>query len=230
MYTLDPFSFRISFASYPNKAVFVGKAFKGREVCKLVRKLLKICHGWLDPHSQGMYGFYGDDLKLKQPVLMREFPRLCNSLKVSLGGNATHPVAQPDCDKMVADLSREAVDDLYEYAKRNLLWLNVYIKDSFATRIVRDERMTITSFVANVGGLLGLCMGFSLVSVAEMIYFCIKQKLFGCWNMIVKRCLARSRRWPQPNGQTPPPPPLTPGVSLKDNGGNRLSYEDFGSF
>ena len=50
--------------------------------------------------------------------------------------------------------------DLYVYAKKNLLWLNVYVKDSFATRIVRDERMTVTSFVANVGGLLGLCMGF----------------------------------------------------------------------
>ena len=44
--------------------------------------------------------------------------------------------------------------------RKNLLWLNVYVKDSFATRIVRDERMTVTSFVANVGGLLGLCMGF----------------------------------------------------------------------
>ena len=53
------------------------------------------------------------------------------------------------------------------------------MKDSFATKIVRDEKVTITSFVANVGGLLGLCMGFSLVSVVEMVYFCIKEKLFG---------------------------------------------------
>ncbi len=37
--------------------------------------------------------------------------------------------------------------------------------------------MTRTSFVANVGGLLGLCMGFSLVSVAEIMYFCIKRHL-----------------------------------------------------
>ena len=56
---------------------------------------------------------------------------------------------------------------LYDYAKRNLLWLNVYVKDSFSTQIVRDEKMTRTSFVANVGGLLGLCMGFSLVSWGE---------------------------------------------------------------
>jgi hypothetical protein len=58
---------------------------------------------------------------------------------------------------------QKATQMLYQYAKDNLLWLNVYVKDSFATHIVRDERMTRTSFVANVGGLLGLCMGFSLV-------------------------------------------------------------------
>ena len=39
--------------------------------------------------------------------------------------------------------------------------------------------MTRTSFVANVGGLLGLCMGFSLVSVAEILYFCIKRNTTG---------------------------------------------------
>lgn len=58
------------------------------------------------------------------------------------------------------------------------------IKDSFATKIVRDEKVPITSFIANVGGLLGLCMGFSLVSVVEMVYFCIKEKIFGIINAI----------------------------------------------
>ena len=57
-------------------------------------------------------------------------------------------------------------------------------KDSFATKIVRDEKVPITSFIANVGGLLGLCMGFSLVSVVEMVYFCIKEKIFGIINAI----------------------------------------------
>ena len=73
--------------------------------------------------------------------------------------------------------SRELFEILHKYAKENLLWLNVYVKDSFATRIIRDERMTRTSFVANVGGLLGLCMGFSLVSVAEILYFCLKRNV-----------------------------------------------------
>ena len=63
-------------------------------------------------------------------------------------------------------------------------------KDSFATKIVRDEKVPITSFIANVGGLLGLCMGFSLVSVVEMVYFCIKEKIFGIINAICGTYLA----------------------------------------
>ena len=54
----------------------------------------------------------------------------------------------------------------------SFLWMSTLImvvQDSFATHIVRDERMTRTSFVANVGGLLGLCMGFSLVKMKAKI-------------------------------------------------------------
>ena len=57
---------------------------------------------------------------------------------------------------------------------------------------MRDEKVTVTSFVANVGGLLGLCMGFSLVSVVEMIYFCIKEKLFGVIDAICGTSISKT--------------------------------------
>ena len=31
--------------------------------------------------------------------------------------------------------------------------------------------MTTTTFIANIGGMLGLCMGFSFVSLVEILYF-----------------------------------------------------------
>ena len=37
---------------------------------------------------------------------------------------------------------------------------------------MKDEKTTRTSFIANVGGLLGLCMGFSVVSIFEIMYHC----------------------------------------------------------
>ena len=76
---------------------------------------------------------------------------------------------------------------LYIYAKNNLVVLNIYIKvkvvtrklneniptaqSPVVTRIWRDEKMPIISFVAHAGGLLGLCMGFSLVSLFEIAYY-----------------------------------------------------------
>ena len=46
------------------------------------------------------------------------------------------------------------------------------------TRIKRDQKIPIIGFVANTGGLLGLCMGFSLVSAFEIVYHCM---MTVCW-------------------------------------------------
>jgi hypothetical protein len=167
---------RITLATYPNRAMFS----KRPEICSLVRKLLKICQGWVDPHAVGAYGQYGDELKIKKDVLLSMYPKVCDILCGIFGydSEVSEAISCADLRKSVttAENSVEVLEMLFKYAKENLLWLNVYIKDSFATRIIRDERMTRTSFVANVGGLLGLCMGFSLVSVAEILYFCLKRK------------------------------------------------------
>ena len=39
------------------------------------------------------------------------------------------------------------------------------------TKIKRDVAMTFTSYVANAGGLLGLCLGFSFISGIEIIFW-----------------------------------------------------------
>ena len=44
------------------------------------------------------------------------------------------------------------------------------LQDPVVTRIKRDQKIPIIGFVANTGGLLGLCMGFSLVSAFEIFY------------------------------------------------------------
>ncbi len=59
---------------------------------------------------------------------------------------------------------------LYKYAKTNFAVLRVFIKDPFYTLIKRDEQLTTISFLGNAGGLLGLCMGLSLVSIFEIFY------------------------------------------------------------
>ena len=39
------------------------------------------------------------------------------------------------------------------------------------TKFQRDTAMTWITWIANTGGLMGLCMGLSFVSIAEIIYY-----------------------------------------------------------
>jgi len=72
------------------------------------------------------------------------------------------------------------VDFLFEYAKHNLAILKVLIKDPFYTLIHRDEQTPLISSIGNTGGLLGLCMGVSLVSIFEIIFHCFNNLLSKC--------------------------------------------------
>ena len=69
---------------------------------------------------------------------------------------------------------------LSEYARENLVMFNIFIKDPYAKRFQKDEKITKTSYIANSGGLLGLCMGFSLISGAEILYHCF----FGIYSAL----------------------------------------------
>ena len=46
------------------------------------------------------------------------------------------------------------------------------IKESYTKRFRKTEKMSRISYIASSGGLLGLCMGFSFVSLAEIAYHC----------------------------------------------------------
>ncbi len=50
---------------------------------------------------------------------------------------------------------------------------NIFIKDPYAKRFKKDEKITKTAYIANSGGLLGLCMGFSFISGAEILFHSI---------------------------------------------------------
>jgi hypothetical protein len=63
---------------------------------------------------------------------------------------------------------------IYNYAKTNFAFVTIFIKDPYYTLIKRDEQMSIISFLGNTGGLLGLCLGLSLVSIFEMFYHFIR--------------------------------------------------------
>ena len=51
--------------------------------------------------------------------------------------------------------------------------VSVVIKAPTVQTVYRDVAVTLTNFIGSTGGLLGLCLGFSFVSVVEFIYHII---------------------------------------------------------
>lgn len=62
---------------------------------------------------------------------------------------------------------------LHRYARENLLLANIYVKDPAVTIIKRDQKIPVIWFVANLGGIMGLCMGGSLVTLFEVAHHLI---------------------------------------------------------
>ncbi|XP_050088417.1 pickpocket protein 28 [Anopheles aquasalis] len=58
-----------------------------------------------------------------------------------------------------------------QYAKENLALVYVFVKDTYYRSFTKGELVGFTDFLSNVGGLLGLFLGFSIISLIEVIYF-----------------------------------------------------------
>ena len=69
-----------------------------------------------------------------------------------------------------AEAPHDIVKLVNHYAKENVAKVNIYLRDPFVKRIVREEKISIITFIGSVGGLLGLFMGFSVVSLFEILY------------------------------------------------------------
>ena len=65
-------------------------------------------------------------------------------------------------------------DNVFKYAQNNIVTLTMFIREPFAEKIVTAEKISQISFMSDVGGLLGLFMGFSFVSAVEIIYHAFK--------------------------------------------------------
>ena len=69
---------------------------------------------------------------------------------------------------------------LNDYASKNIAVLKIFLKDPYYTNTIRDRQITLINFVGNTGGLVGLCLGLSFISLFEGMYH--------IFNFIVKSC------------------------------------------
>ena len=80
---------------------------------------------------------------------------------------------------------------LTKYAKDNIAIVKIFMREPFAEVLKVTVDTTTLDFISNIGGLLGLCMGFSLVTVAEILYYLFD----SMWSKLTK-----NNRMPLPFG------------------------------
>ena len=60
--------------------------------------------------------------------------------------------------------------ELLSYMMKNVAIINVFMDEMTVSMMETNEKTSTISFIANIGGLLGLCIGLSLVTLFELFY------------------------------------------------------------
>ncbi|XP_073847825.1 pickpocket protein 28-like [Musca autumnalis] len=65
-----------------------------------------------------------------------------------------------------------------EEVQRNIAVMHFYYRESVIHSELKNVYIGFTEFLSNIGGILGLFMGFSFISIAEIIYFAFFRPIF----------------------------------------------------
>ena len=60
---------------------------------------------------------------------------------------------------------------MYDAYEKDISAVTFFFESNTAFEFERNLRMTWIDLVSQIGGLLGLCLGFSLVSLVELVYW-----------------------------------------------------------
>ena len=144
----------VTTSTYPNANTFRYR----EEFCIMLQKILQKCKS------------------SKRRPLQNRYPNICSQLRPLADvhpsrfcpNNEWKPRESgiDNCTEAKCDIE----DTILHYAKENLVMLHVLIKEPYVKRYVKDEKMPIISYIANIGGLLGLWLGFSIITGVEMVY------------------------------------------------------------
>ena len=165
--------------AYPNE-----KTFRYRqEFCILIKRLLQKCSNY------------------RRRSLEKSYSKICTKLDSLVGvdpaeycpNNQWNPRDKRfNCTDTLCPIE----ENILHYSRKNLVIFHVLIKDPYAKRFQRDEKIAITSFIANMGGLLGLWLGFSWISGAEILFYITS----GVFSSISERHKGTEKKRQQVNG------------------------------
>ncbi len=132
-----------------------------------------------------------------------DFGSVCDTIRRMVDVNRLCNISEPD-QPPLTDVPKGKENELiHKYAEDNIAVIKIFVKDPYYTNIQRDEAMSTVSFVANAGGLMGLCVGLSFVSIFEIFYHLMN----ACW---IQLCGKKKRSGSADRG------PRTGSLAVKD--------------
>ena len=106
-------------------------------------------------------------------------PTACDEVKAMIDVDGVCDIDNPD-NPPEGDIKETMNEFVHEYAMENVAVIKLFVKDPYYTNNKRDKAITITTFIGNAGGLMGLCLGLSFISLFEVVY----HFLFACLRTI----------------------------------------------
>nr|XP_045607021.1 pickpocket protein 28-like [Procambarus clarkii] len=111
----------------------------------------------------------------RREILKRSDKVVCNSSRSRCEVLAASPCSlkTPEDAEHLMGIP-EIRNVIINYLEKNAALVHVYFKRATSTLYKRDLAATTSQLVANIGGLLGLFLGFSLLSAAEIVFYTSK--------------------------------------------------------
>lgn len=157
----------VSQARFPTMQTFLQR----REFCVIFKKILKVCsrsiqkkllNSWLRYEFLGEKGFGLDCPTLK---ILHEQHSFCSKDEFFINEKQR---------TLLMDEYPEVWKFMLFYTRNNVALLRIYFKDPYYTKIVRDQSISLRDFIGTAGGVIGLFLGFSVLSLVEFIYHLVK--------------------------------------------------------
>ena len=109
-------------------------------------------------------------------------PKECNSIDYPLSTSFTDFPSHDFYEKLLnSSVIKKHFPNGTDYAtlKNSVLAVNVYYEELVYTKFTQLPKMTILDLISNIGGILGLFIGMSFLSFAEIISIMIKIAIFS---------------------------------------------------
>ena len=74
---------------------------------------------------------------------------------------------------------------MLRYMRENVAVVNMFLKQPYCELIIQDRDKTWIAFMSDIGGTLGLTLGASVVSLVEVVWYC----LLLCYSLINSKIL-----------------------------------------